>query len=562
MKPSHLKKCQTLFKAAKCQTLFLLVLTGLFLMLPSRGWCLDEQTLSTVRRLAIQYNGRVKPFDSFAREVLTQMTGEEQWRGQDPVATVLSLVGKPSEWQTAKLLSVPFGPLREAIGVDRKAAHVSYADLMQTKALMRRLPPIAAKQQRDEKLTMIEQETMDLYYRFVTFSGLMNGEGLRLVPPGSAIEREWQPIDQPSHAPAEAMQSIQAAWSRLVEDQQSAAASSSTAQGLAAALRALNPQAYPTPWRLQLECLYNQAKPFHIAWMIYALGIVALLLGLKPSRRRWGSVGLALVGAGLAMHATGIIVRVVLAGRAPVSNMYETMFWLAFVLVAAAMIFEAIYRVRFFALAASSVAVITLVLADHLPLDPSISPLVAVLRSNKWLTIHVLTIVASYGALTLAAALAHLYGVFYISSRGRHASLERLEFFLYRAIQVGVLLLAPGIMLGGVWANASWGRYWGWDPKETWALITLLWFVAILHGRHAGWLRGAGMAVATIGGFLLMLMTYYGVNYFLVGLHSYAGGHAKPISPLLTGYLVAEAAFVAWIVLTAQRAQRRTTTRA
>ena len=183
-------------------------------------------------------------------------------------------------------------------------------------------------------------------------------------------------------------------------------------------------------------------------------------------------------------------------------------------------------------------------LSDSVPLDASISPVVAVLRSNLWLTIHVLTIVASYGALALATVLAHIYGVQFLVRHSRK-EMASLDLFLYRTIQVGVVLLASGIMLGAVWANASWGRYWGWDPKETWALITLLWFIATLHGRMAGWLKGVGVALTTIGGFFLLLMTYYGVSFYLVGLHSYAGGHAKPLPALLIAYLIAEAAFLA-----------------
>lgn len=552
-----------------------LFLPGLIIVMLGLAWAaapqsaeachLSKGALETMRRLAIQYNGRVKPFDSFAREVLTQMTGEERWQGQDPTTTVLSLIANPEEWQSVKLLSVPFGPLREPLGLDKKAARVSYAELIATRALMKMLPPIVAKQQRGEKLTMLENETMDMYYRFVGYSGLMNGEGLRFVPPSSALDRAWTAVDQPAHFADERIQPVKMAWTRLSSGNPPAdAEASALAATLSGSLRALNPAAYPAAWRLDLECLYNRVKPFRIAWKLYALALVGLLLGLparpcqsaeaggRPSRKRLATLGLAALGVAWAVHTAGIVTRVILAQRAPVSNMYETMFWLAFVLVTLALVFEAIYRARFFAVAASMVAIVALYLADYLPLDPSINPLVAVLRSNKWLIIHVLTIVASYGALSLAAGLAHLYGGFYIASGGRHKTLPQQEQFIYRAIQVGVLLLTAGIMLGGVWANASWGRYWGWDPKETWALITLLWFLAILHGRHAGWLRGVGVASATIGGFLLLLMTYYGVNYFLVGLHSYAGGHAKPISPLLIGYLVAEGAFLLWIGLTAR----------
>ncbi len=534
----------------------LLVLCGVA-SAPAPAWCADQQTLETIRRLAMQYNGRVKPFDSFAREALTQMTGAERWQGQEPTATVLSLIAHPEQWHTTPLLSVPFGPLREALGLDRKTTHVAYAELRRTKALMRRLPPIVAKQQRDETLTMLEQETMDLYERFVVFSGLMNGEGLHLLPPSSMLDREWTPVDQPAHFAPAAVQPIRAAWERVIADTPSSA---DAAARLASALRALNPVAYPAAWRLELECRYNRWKPFRVASLWYGLAALLLLVGLTRSGRRLAAWGVGFTGAALFVHAAGIVTRVVLAGRPPVSNMYESMFWLAFVLVTISLVFEAMYRARIFALASSALGMITLVLADHLPLDSSISPIVAVLRSNQWLIIHVLTIVASYGALSLAAGLAHVYGGCYVASRGRHHMLAKQEHFMYRAIQVGVLLLTAGIILGGVWANASWGRYWGWDPKETWALITLLWFLAMLHGRHAGWLQGAGMAVGTIGGFLLLLMTYYGVNYFLVGLHSYAGGHAKPVSPLLIGYVVAEMAFILWIGWTARQSPLRVQT--
>lgn len=253
------------------------------------------------------------------------------------------------------------------------------------------------------------------------------------------------------------------------------------------------------------------------------------------------------LGAAFLFHTGGILLRVVLAGRPPVSNFYETMLWIQFVAVAVSLVFEWIYRVRTFALSSSILAALVLSLSEYVPLDPSLSPVVAVLHSNLWLAIHVLTIVASYGAIGLAGVLAHLYGWRYLASGGGAEELVSLEQFLYRAIQVGVVLLAAGIMLGGVWANASWGRYWGWDPKETWALITLLWFLAALHGRFAGWLRGVGLALATIGGLFLLLMTYYGVSFYLVGLHSYAGGHAKPLPPLLIAYAVLEGLFLAWV---------------
>ena len=501
--------------------------------------------LHTVRPLAIQHNGRYKPFDTYAREVLDSLSGSPQVGRQDPVATVLAIAAEPERWQDEPLLSVPFIPLREAIGLDRKTGHVSYNHLVGTRKLMRMLPAIVEKQQRDEKLTMLEQETMDLYERFVTFNGLLQ-QDLMMVPPATgAADRTWTSIRQ---SPP-----LQATWTAFVTALQGSDAEAlrQAAGRLAAELHAVNPSAYPVSWRLQLEVFYNHLHPFRIAQLLYLAAAVAFLLAITKGRQPHG-LARGLLWTAFLTHVSGIALRVILGGRPPVSNFYETTLWLPLVAVVLALVLDRIYRASWLGLSAGLLAALALVIADHLPLDPSISPVVAVLRSNLWLTIHVLTIVASYGALALATVLAHLYGILFLR-QAPSATRNDLELYLYRTIQVGVVLLASGIMLGAVWANQSWGRYWGWDPKETWALITLLWFLAALHGRFAGWLKGIGLALSTVSGFFLLLMTYYGVSFYLVGLHSYAGGHAKPLPPALIAYVVAELAFIATVSLAATR---------
>ena len=206
--------------------------------------------------------------------------------------------------------------------------------------------------------------------------------------------------------------------------------------------------------------------------------------------------------------------------------MYESVVWVAFGGMLFALVFEAVYRVRIFAACASALAVVCLILADNVPiLDGSISPLVPVLRDNMWLTIHVLTITLGYAAFTLAMGIGHLNLGLYFFRPGEVVLFKNLSLFLYRALQVGTLFLAVGTLLGGVWASYSWGRFWGWDPKETWALIATLGYLAILHARMTGWIKGFGMAVGALLGYLLVLMAWYGVNFVLgTGLHSYGFG--------------------------------------
>jgi len=527
-------------------SVFQLLFLGLF---ASTAWAeIPSNVLHSIRHLAIQHNGRLKPFDSFARETLELIIGSSRIGRQDPVATVLAIAASPSEWVEAKLIAMPFVPLREQLGFDRTTTHVSFNELVATRKLMRMLPSIVEKRQRDEPLTIFESETMDVYSRFVALNSLFQQE-FHVVPSPHAINREWLPILQTPLAQQ---------WTACVSAFQAGNAEQiqQSLQRLTEAIRQVNPGAYPGFWRLRLEVLYNYVAPFSLVRVIYLAATLAFLVSLLTPRRKASALAIGALVAGFVVHGAGIVARVILGGRPPVSNFYETMLWLPFVVVGLALLFEWLYRVSFFGLAASALAAITLWIAGLLPLDPSISPVVAVLRSNLWLTVHVLTIVASYGALTLAVGLAHIYGWLYLIRSANHPALSALGTSLYRTIQVGVVLLAGGIMLGAIWANASWGRYWGWDPKETWALITLLWFVAILHGRLSGWLKGIGVALATIGGFFLLLMTYYGVSFYLVGLHSYAGGHAKPLPSLLIAYLMGELAFMAAVGLAALRRRK------
>jgi ABC-type transport system involved in cytochrome c biogenesis permease subunit len=191
------------------------------------------------------------------------------------------------------------------------------------------------------------------------------------------------------------------------------------------------------------------------------------------------------------------------------------------------MIFEAVYRPRYALAAAAALGAVALILADSAPvvLDPQLHPLNAMLRDNFWLVVHVLSITLSYAAFALALGVSNItLGYFLVRSKNEEA-IAALTRFTYKALQVGVLLLAIGTILGGVWADYSWGRFWGWDPKEVWALIALLGYLAVLHARYVGWLHELGLAAWSVICFALVVMAWYGVNFVLgAGLHSYGFG--------------------------------------
>ncbi len=289
---------------------------------------------------------------------------------------------------------------------------------------------------------------------------------------------------------------------------------------------------YPNSTTTDLELWYNRVIPFQKAW-IYSL-LATLVLAGSLFTSRWPLLARVLYLGGLCAYVVslgwsiaGFSTRVWISGRPPISNMYESVIWVSFMCSVFGIILELVYRQGVIALAGALVSTLGFVLADQLPLtlDPKISPLVAVLRSNYWLIIHVITIVSSYAAFALAWGLGNLNLGMILFSPHRGDLVKSLSHFCYRAIQIGVIMLFLGTMLGGFWAAESWGRFWGWDPKEVWALIAFLCYMIPLHARYVGWIKDFGLAVCSVVCFAAVVMAWYGVNFVLgVGLHSYGFG--------------------------------------
>ena len=267
--------------------------------------------------------------------------------------------------------------------------------------------------------------------------------------------------------------------------------------------------------------------PFRFAWIFVLLSAILLLLNMGTYWRPLYAGSLAAYGVGLVAMLIGFGMRVTISGRAPVTDMYESVVYVGFGIAIIGLILELVYRKRFILVAAAAVSTVALVVADNCPalLDPSLRPLQPVLRSNYWLVIHVMTITMSYAAFALALGISDITLGYYLFGSTHRAVIAALSKFTYKVLQVGVLLLAAGTILGGVWAAYSWGRFWGWDPKEVWALITLLGYLAVLHSRFIGWVGDLGLAALSVICFSLVVMAWYGVNFVLgAGLHSYGFG--------------------------------------
>jgi cytochrome c-type biogenesis protein CcsB len=508
--------------------------------------------------LAIQDGGRRKPIDTFARETLIKTTGRssytdksgKKWQAND---LILSMLLDTHDWKSEPMLLVSLGQLIEKLGLDKTQRRFSFTQLTSLPELNVLAGEAHALRKAEKPLDRLQSEVMSVSERLALFAHVMDGSAFLLVPAPEKTTDAWLvPPDFARHysvsqfnEPQTQLQTLATAYAKG-DGFQFSRASNQLRDGL----RGLSPKIYPEESQLRLEYFYNHWDGFYRAAWCY--GIALVLLGVAYMRGKGGAVkwiGVSLAIAGLLFHASGIAMRCLIAGRPPVTNMYESIIWVSFAVSFFGMIFFARYRTPVYLLAALPVSLVALLLVHQMPIamPSSIDPLVPVLRDNFWLTIHVLTITLSYAAFALAMGFGHILLWRYARNPVAARADQPMHFWLYRVLQLGVILLAAGTILGGVWANYSWGRFWGWDPKETWALIALLCYILTLHGRLAGWWTQFGLVVASVVCFLAVLMAWYGVNFVLgKGLHSYGfglGGETYVVS-----FVIADLLFVAFAI--------------
>jgi cytochrome c-type biogenesis protein CcsB len=508
--------------------------------------------------LAIQDGGRRKPIDTFAKETLIRVTGRSsytdksgrKWRPND---LVLSALIETHDWRNEPMVLVSSGKLKEQLGLDKTQRRFSFAELAGSAELQRLVNEAQALKRAEKPLDRLQQEALNASDRLTLFAHVMDGSGFLIIP---APTNETDPWVDPS------------GWSKYYSEAQFAPVQtqfqafatayvngdtlnfSRAANQLREDLRGLSPLIYPQERQLRLEYFYNHFESFYRAIWCYGIALVILIAAhLRKRGRALQNIGVAVALLGLAFQAAGIIMRCMIAGRPPVTNMYESIIWVSFAVSFFGMTFFARYRAPMYLLAALPVTLMALLLVHQMPIamPSSIDPLVPVLRDNFWLTVHVLTITLSYAAFALAMGFGHILLWRYARNPAAARADAPMHFWLYRVLQLGVLLLAAGTILGGVWANYSWGRFWGWDPKETWALIALLCYILALHGRLAGWWTQFGLAVASVVCFLAVLMAWYGVNFVLgKGLHSYGFGIGG--ETYVATFIVLDLLFVAFAI--------------
>jgi cytochrome c-type biogenesis protein CcsB len=503
-------------------------------------------------KLLVQsHDGRLKPINTFSSEILRKVSRKNSFNGMNSDQVLLGMLSQPNVWQKVKMIKVSDKELKQVIGIDGKYA--SYLDFIDVTSGTYKLSQYvsAAYEKKPAARNMFDKEIMKVDERLNICYMTYTGELLEIFPnPTDSHESWYSPADKITGNNPDDSTFIKTVFSAYLSavangDLQTA---NQLVEGIDQFQRKYGADIMPSDSKRHTEIVYNKINIFNNLSEVYGiLGFIMLILGFIEIFRKSKALRItvtivaALILLGFVAQTAGLAVRWYISGHAPWSNGYESLVYISWVIMLSGVIFS---RKSYLTLAATTVLTSIVLMVAHLSwMDPEITNLVPVLKSY-WLTIHVSIITASYGFLALGMLLGFLNLVIMIfknksNFKNLDLKINDLTAINERTLMIGLYMLTIGTFLGGVWANESWGRYWGWDPKETWALVSVLVYSFILHMHYIPGLKNKfSFNFASLIGYFSILMTYFGVNYYLSGLHSYAAGDPVPI-PTFVYYTVA-----------------------
>jgi cytochrome c-type biogenesis protein CcsB len=545
-----MRKTDKIYHQRKGITLLLMLIisiSGMAQNMPPRP---NQEAASTLGELWVQDKmGRIKPLNTMHQEIMVKMVKHNSFQGFSPDQMLLGMLTHPAKWQLVPLITIKHPELKQILGITgKKAAFRDFFDRSRNYKIdnlvnqaYRKDPPARSK---------LEQELIKVDEQVNVFYRAQSGELHRLFPANNDPNKAWL---TPTQSPEDLSQKdsvfvVSAMPSFIVAMREG---------NHRKALEVLNDikiyqevngsQMLPSETKRNTEILYNRLNIFMwLATFFFLLGIFLIFYNITAlvypvMFKGWiQTLSKALVIGGFAYHTFGMLLRWYIAGHAPWSNGYESMIFIGWALLLAGLLFS---RRSPLVLSVTAFFAGVMLMVSHLSwMNPEITNLVPVLKSH-WLTLHVAVIIGGYGFMTLAALLGfmNLLLMSLQTPRNRkHLSftIEELSAINEMALIIGLYLMTIGSFLGGIWANESWGRYWGWDPKETWSLITILIYAFVVHMRLIPGFRGRlAFNTASLLAFASVIMTYLGVNYYLSGMHSYAGGNLAPI-PAAVYYIV------------------------
>ena len=478
-------------------------------------------------RLPVLYGGRLKPLSSAAKETLLEFSGRSTSGTFSPLAWFAGTLFAPKTVESIPVFLIDDPALAQALGIHTvKRERYSFSTLRPALRDLDRLYTAAAHAHHGES-SRIDAQVLALHRKLTVFFTLSTR-----VEPVAGCEGAWSAVGQAFRA------GDRDAFERAVS-----AYAARSAQELP-----------PGTWRrVAGEALMNRLRPLARAEMCYAFAIL-LWLGARLGARRLTSAAAAMGFLGFLGHSLGIAARMWIMHRPPVTNLYSTFVFVGWVCVLLGLV---IYRIRdreMGALSAGLGGFLLLFISGKYAADgDTMGVMTAVLNSNFWLASHVLTITIGYAGCCVAGLVGHFHLIRTWRGPGNGPELRESYRTLVAVLGFGLAFTCIGTVFGGIWADQSWGRFWGWDPKENGALLIVLWCATLFHARHAGVIGRTGVAVGTIFGIQLVLLAWFGINMLGIGLHAYGRVSSRGAVLGLATFCAAETVFVYVMVLLIRR---------
>ena len=509
--------------------------------------------------MLIQDDGRFKPVNTFSSELLRKLSKHDTYKGLTSDQVLLSMLLSPQAWYESDIIYVKKAndSLHRFLGVPKGTKWVKPKDFFDANGQYK-LAPLLKDIYNTNTPNQFQKDFKEVDQRIGLLNRALQGDIFKVFPVPNDPNYKWiSHLDYVNDTP----QITDPLYKQFVKNALPAyliLLQQATETGdYSKADKVLNniklqqefysAEVLPSPAKVQTELCYNRINIFEQLFQAYLyLGTVLFIVLLwnifipKQIFRRLTQIGIALLWICFILHTVGLAVRWYLSGHAPFSDAYESMIYVGWSAIGVGLFFSR--RSPLTVAATAFVTAMILMIAHWNWMDPAIGTLQPVLNSY-WLMLHVAVIVGSYGPFALGMLLGVINLLLMIVTTGKNAhkiNLIQQELTIVNelALTVGLVMLTIGNFLGGMWANESWGRYWGWDPKETWALISIMVYALVIHLRLIPHWRGRWMFnFMSIVAFGSILMTYFGVNFYLTGMHSYATGD-KIITPAFVYYAV------------------------
>lgn len=512
-----------------------------------KKYAVPEVQAEKFGRLVIQDDGgRMKPVNTFSSELLRKVSKSDTYEGLNADQVFLSMVMYPRAWENLPVIYLKKGndSIRKIIGVGKDVKYVKFKDFI-TDNGMYKLSPYLDDAYKTTNPNNFQKDFVEADKKINLLYSAMYGGILKIFPIPNDKSNKWVSFMELNQATGTDLDKIKNAFPYYLNElgrgtkTKNYTMANTLLKGLEDYQKKYGKAVRPSDQQIDSEILLNKYDVFRSLFWLYMLaGSIMLILTIirifTNSRLLRISINAfhLFIGILFATHTAGLIARWYVSGHAPWSDAYESMIYVAWATMFFSLAFD---RKSKLTVAAGTFVTSMILMVAHMSwMDPQIANLQPVLNSY-WLMIHVAVIVMSYGPFTLGMILGVVAMILMLATNEKNKevmqlNIKEITYINEMALTLGLVLLTIGNFLGGQWANESWGRYWGWDPKETWALISIMVYAFVIHARLVPGLRGLfAFNFMSVLAFASILMTYFGVNFHLTGMHSYATGEKQNV---------------------------------